>query len=353
LLQTLTTALQLAAMTADRERLQSLFATCQAAVRKATDLTAQLGSFGKIQDARLEVVQLGVALQTKRQLIASAVGSGVTLSVDPAADLWPVLVDPAQLELALVNIALNAGDAMPGGGALSIRADNLPAALAPQGMAGDCVLLRLTDTGVGMSQQVLADALDPFFTTKTNGQANGLGLPQAYGFANQSGGLLRLDSVKGEGTTVEIYLPRATAPSATGATDATHAAAAGPAHAGARSVLFVDDDHLLRDTVVPALEQAGLVVTVAASGDEALALLEAGLRPDVVFSDIVMPGVTSGITLANIVRERFPESAIVLATGYSEKRIGLPGVQVLSKPYELSALVDTLKALRPSAAVGL
>jgi signal transduction histidine kinase len=356
LLQTLTTALQLAAMTADRERLQSLFATCQAAVRKATDLTAQLGSFGKIQDARLEVVQLGAALQNKRQLIASAVGSGVTLSVDPAADVWPVLVDPAQFELALVNIALNAGDAMPHGGAFSIRADNLPASLAPQGMAGDCVLLRLTDTGVGMNQQVLADALDPFFTTKTSGQANGLGLPQAYGFANQSGGLLRLDSVEGEGTTVDIYLPRAAAPSSTGATGAADSTdstdAAAPAGVGARSVLFVDDDHLLRDTVVAALEHAGFVVTVAASGDEALALLEAGLLPDVVFSDIVMPGLTSGITLANIVRERFPESAIVLATGYSEKRIGLPGVQVLSKPYELTALIDTLKALRPSAAVG-
>jgi CheY-like chemotaxis protein len=117
-------------------------------------------------------------------------------------------------------------------------------------------------------------------------------------------------------------------------------------------VLFVDDDHLLRDTVVPALEHAGFVVTVAASGDAALALLESGLRPDVVFSDIVMPGQTSGIALANIVKERFPESALVLATGYSEKRIGLPAVQVLSKPYELNVLIDTLKALRPSAAVG-
>jgi signal transduction histidine kinase len=350
LLQTLMTALQLAAMTVDRERLQTLFATCQAAVRKATDLTAQLGSFGKIQDARLEVVQLGTLLQNKRQLLSSAVGSGATLSIDLAGDLWPVFVDPAQLELALVNVALNAGDAMPRGGAFNIRADNLPADLAPHGMAGDCVLLRLTDTGTGMSQQVLADALDPFFTTKATGHANGLGLPQAYGFANQSGGLLRLDSVEGEGTTVEIYLPRSTAVNATGTTHATDAAA--PAGASAKSVLFVDDDHLLRDTVVPALEHAGFVVTVAASGDEALALLESGLRPSVVFSDIVMPGQTSGIALASIVKQRFPESAIVLATGYSEKRIGLPGVQVLSKPYELKAMIDTLNAIGPSAAVG-
>ena len=356
LLQTLMTALQLAAMTADRERLQALFATCQAAVRKATDLTAQLGSFGKIQDARLEVVQLSAMLQNKRQLLTSAVGSGVTLSVDLAGDLWPVQVDPVQLELALVNIALNAGDAMPNGGAFSIRAENVPASLAPQGVEDDCVLLRLTDTGVGMSPQVLADALDPFFTTKAAGQANGLGLPQAYGFANQSGGLLRLDSVEGEGTTAEIYLPRSHAANVANAAATTVALApargSGLGLSGAQSVLFVDDDHLLRDTVVPALEHAGFVVTVAANGDAALALLESGLRPDVVFSDIVMPGQTSGIALANIVTERFPESAIVLATGYSEKRIGLSGVQVLSKPYELSALIDTLKALRRSAAVG-
>jgi CheY-like chemotaxis protein len=304
------------------------------------------------------VVKLSLVLQDKRQLLTSAVGSGVTLSVDLAGDLWPVLVDPVQLELALVNIALNAGDAMPHGGAFSIRAENVPASLAPQGMEGDCVLLRLTDTGVGMSGQVLADALDPFFTTKAGGQSNGLGLPQAYGFANQSGGLLRLDSVEGEGATVEIYLPRSNAAGVTDAAAATAAPAPAAAHGaafgrpGAQSVLFVDDDHLLRDTVVPALEHAGFVVTVAASGDAALVLLESGLRPDVVFSDIVMPGQTSGIALANIVKQRFPESALVLATGYSEKRIGLPGVQVLSKPYELNVLIDTLKALRPSAAVG-
>ncbi|MET0856187.1 MAG: ATP-binding protein [Telluria sp.] len=343
LLQTLTSALQLAAMTADPVRVQSLLATCQAAVRKATDLTAQLGSFGKVQDARLEAVELAPAIRKKMQLLASAVGSSVSLRLDMTDQLWPVLIDPVQLELALVNLALNACDAMPQGGALRISAENVPAERAPRDMPGECVLLRVTDTGIGMSADVLSNALDPFFTTKPMGQANGLGLAQVYGFANHSGGLLRLDSVEGEGTTVEIYLPRAACASTEVAREV--AAAPAPRTGGAgRHVLFVDDDSLLRDTVAPALEHAGFTVTVAASGDEAVAHLQAGLRPDVVFSDIVMPGRTSGIELAGIVRARFPGTGIVLATGYSDQRVGLADVQVLSKPYELTAVIDALNA---------
>ncbi len=344
LLQTLTSALQLAAMTADPERLQSLLATCQAAVRKATDLTAQLGSFGKVQDARLEVVDLAPAIRKKMQLLASAVGSSVSLRLDLAERLWPVLIDPVQLELALVNISLNACDAMPQGGALRIGAENVPAERAPRELPGECVLLRITDTGIGMSAEVLANALDPFFTTKPMGQANGLGLAQVYGFATNSGGLLRLDSVEGEGTTVELYLPRA---AVGGGAEPAAVAPAPTLAAVARHVLFVDDDLLLRDTVAPALEQAGFTVTLAASGDEAVALLQDGLRPDVVFSDIVMPGSTSGIDLARIVRERYAGTGIVLATGYSLKRIVLADVPVLSKPYELSAVIDALTAESP------
>jgi signal transduction histidine kinase len=348
LLQTLTSALQLAAMTGDPDRVQSLLATCQAAVRKATDLTAQLGSFGKVQDARLEVVELGPTIRKKMQLLASAVGSSVSVRLDLADRLWPVLIDPVQLELALVNIALNACDAMPQGGALRIGADNVPAERAPREMPGEYVLLRVTDTGIGMSPEVLANALDPFFTTKPMGQANGLGLAQVYGFATNSGGLLRLDSVEGEGTTVELYLPRAAVLSSV----EPSAVAPSPAPAvTARHVLFVDDDRLLRETVAPALEQAGFTVTVADSGDEALAFLQDGLRPDVVFSDIVMPGRTSGIDLAKIVRQRYAGTGIVLATGYSLKRTGLPDVQVLSKPYELSAVIDALTASFPKESV--
>ncbi|MFC0132665.1 hybrid sensor histidine kinase/response regulator [Massilia eurypsychrophila] len=348
LLQTLTSALQLAAMTADPDRVQSLLATCQAAVRKATDLTAQLGSFGKVQDARLEVVELGPTIRKKMQLLASAVGSSVSVRLDLADRLWPVRIDPVQLDLALVNIALNACDAMPQGGALRIGAENVPAERAPRELPGEYVLLRVTDTGIGMSPEVLANALDPFFTTKPMGQANGLGLAQVYGFATNSGGLLRLDSVEGEGTTVELYLPRAAVSS--GVEPSAGAPLPAPVPA-ARHVLFVDDDSLLRETVAPALEHAGFTVTVAASGDEALAFLQDGLRPDIVFSDIVMPGRTNGIDLAKIVRERYAGTGIVLATGYSLKRTGLPDVQVLSKPYELRAVIDALTASFPKESV--
>jgi CheY-like chemotaxis protein len=253
-----------------------------------------------------------------------------------------------QLDLALVNIALNACDAMPQGGALRIGAENVPAERAPRELPGEYVLLRVTDTGIGMSAEVLANALDPFFTTKPMGQANGLGLAQVYGFATNLGGLLRLDSVEGEGTTVELYLPRAAVSS--GVEPSAGAPLPAPVPA-ARHVLFVDDDSLLRETVAPALEHAGFTVTVAASGDEALAFLQDGLRPDIVFSDIVMPGRANGIDLAKIVRERYAGTGIVLATGYSLKRTGLPDVQVLSKPYELRAVIDALTASFPKESV--
>ena len=337
LLQTLMSALQVAAMVTDQSRVRELLATCQTAVKKATDLTAQLGSFGKVQQARQEIVDLRSVLQRHVPLLRSAMGSLITLRVDLADSLWPVLVDPVQLELALVNIAQNARDAMAHGGAFRLSAEN---AYAPERRAttgADFVRLRMTDTGSGMSPQVLANAPNPFFTTKPLGQANGLGLAQVEGFANQCGGLLRLASVEGQGATIELYLPRALAPQKPAALGVSLAAPS-----GAGSVLFVDDDALLRGTVAQALEQAGFKVTLAATGDEALALLDGGLRPDVVFSDIVMPGKINGIALAAIIRQRFPRMGIALATGYSDMNSDLPDVPLLSKPYQLSAAIETL-----------
>jgi signal transduction histidine kinase len=349
LLQTLMSALQVAAMVTDQSRVRELIATCQAAVKKATELTAQLGSFGKVQQARLEILDVRAALQKHAPLLQSAMGSQVTMRVDLAESLWPVQVDPVQFELALINIAHNARDAMPAGGAFRISAENASAPdgkLAPEGHAtqSEFVLLRMTDTGSGMSPAVLANAPNPFFTTKPLGQANGLGLAQVDAFATQCGGWLRLASVEGQGATIELYLPRAAMP----AQATTPAALATPSTA--RSVLFVDDDALLRGTVGPALEQAGFRVALAATGDEALALLDGGLRPDVVFSDIVMPGRTSGIALAAIVRQRYPQIGMMLATGYSDKTSEFPDVPVLSKPYHLAAAIATLNECCRSAA---
>jgi CheY-like chemotaxis protein len=187
---------------------------------------------------------------------------------------------------------------------------------------------------------VLARALDPFFTTKEAGQGTGLGLPQAYAFATQSQGWLTLTSTVGEGTTVDLYLPRSRQP-----LSPLPGVRAPALLRGAGRVLFVEDDPLVREAVVRGLEDAGFDVVVAPSGDQALAMLDSGLDADVVFSDIVMPGKVSGIDLAALLRERRPGLPVVLATGYTEQRAAIPGVQVLAKPYEIGELAELLTEL--------
>jgi CheY-like chemotaxis protein len=210
---------------------------------------------------------------------------------------------------------------------------------------GEYVQVSVEDSGAGMPPAVLARAADPFFTTKAPGQGSGLGLPQAYGFAEQSGGFLQLASMVGQGTTIDIYLPRAHAPLSA---QPVRPSSARLARASGR-VLFVEDDALVREAVVRGLEEAGFEVLVAPSGDQALAMLEAGLDTDVVFSDIVMPGKVSGIDLAELLRERRPRLPVVLATGYTDQRAKLPGVQVLAKPYEIGQLVELLASLASAA----
>jgi CheY-like chemotaxis protein len=193
-----------------------------------------------------------------------------------------------------------------------------------------------------MPAEVMAHALDPFFTTKPPGQGTGLGLPQAYAFAVQAGGTLVLDSIAGIGTRVDLYL----ACSRTATAPAPALGAAGGAAEGARGsgrVLFVEDDALVREAVARALGESGFEVLVAENGEEALRLLDSGAQqPDVVFSDIVMPGQVSGIDLAAILRQRYPGLPVVLATGYTEQQVAVPGVRVLAKPYTIEVLVQLL-----------
>jgi CheY-like chemotaxis protein len=189
-----------------------------------------------------------------------------------------------------------------------------------------------------MSQEVLAQALDPFFTTKGIGRGSGMGLPQAYGFAKQAGGTLLLQSRPGEGTAALLYLPKAGRAVALPepATDAPARTASG------ESVLFVEDDPLVRDVVGPALKASGFHVVVARDGEEAVDLLQAGKHFDLLLSDIVMPGRVSGIDLAEFVQQRFPAIRVLLATGYSDRRISLPGIRILAKPYNVADVVDAL-----------
>ncbi|CAN7403738.1 MULTISPECIES: hybrid sensor histidine kinase/response regulator [unclassified Acidovorax] len=345
LLQTLSTSLQLAKRANESERVQGLLDTCTKALQRAKALTGQLSAFGRTQDARLETVSLPKHIQDFRQLVDNVLPASITLDVSMSQDAWPVTIDPTQFELAFLNLAINAKDAMPSGGTIRVVVGNEPGASPAEGLpVGDYVRLRFSDSGIGMTAEIMAKALDPFFTTKRVGEGTGLGLPQAFGFARQAGGTLVLHSREGQGTQVDIYLPRAT-----GAVAGPHASAVrAPEAAGVSggTLLFVEDDALVRESVAPALEGGGFFVIMAESADAALACLEAGTKVDFVFSDVVMPGTLNGIDLARTVVSRFPHIKVVLATGYSENRVSMPGVQVLAKPYDVA---DVLRVLRKAA----
>jgi len=349
LLQTLTTALQLAALTATQPKVLSLIDTCKRTVGRATALIGQLGAFGRVQDARLLTIDPCAQVHSAAQLIRNVLRQGVRLELDCAPGTWAVSVDPLQFDLALLNLSINARDAMPDGGLLRIAVRNRVLAPTAERAGGDYVQITVADSGSGMPPEVLARALDPFFTTKAPGQGSGLGLPQAYAFASQSQGFLQLASTVGAvggGTTIEICLPRSHQPLSN---PPTPASTEDDALRGSGRVLFVEDDPLVREAVVRALDEAGFDVLVATSGDEALAMLDKGLEVDVMFSDIVMPGKLSGVDLAGLLRERRPGLPVVLATGYTDQRAAIPGVQVLSKPYEIGRLVDLLAGLAQRA----
>ena len=342
LLQTLTTALQLAAFSTREDKVKSLIQTCQRTVARATTLTGQLGSFGRLQAARLSTVDVCEQLRSAVQLMKGSLRSDVTVEVHCEEDVWPVTLEPLQFDVALLNLALNARDAMPAGGLLRLDARNVSIDGADGNLArGDYVLVSMVDSGSGMQPEVMARALDPFFTTKPPGQGTGLGLPQAFAFAAQAGGTLVLDSIPGIGTRVDMYLARAEAQAKPGFEPGTEGEAV-PAR-GSGTVLFVEDDALVREAVTRALMESGFAVLVAEDGEAALRLLDSNpKRPDVVFSDVVMPGQVSGIDLAGILRQRFPGLPVVLATGYTEQQIAVPDVQVLAKPYAIEQLVAIL-----------
>ncbi|MBA2672977.1 ATP-binding protein, partial [Ramlibacter sp.] len=339
-LQTLTSGLQTLKRQAP-EAQQALLGRCQRAVMRGTELARQLMAFGRVQEVRRETLDVSARMNEMRSLLSGALPTHTQLDYDLVPGLWPVMVDPAQLELALLNLVINARDAMPSGGGMVLRGSNETVAAArPDLSAGDYVVLSLSDTGEGMQPEVMARALDPFYTTKEVGRGSGMGLPQAYGFARQNGGTLSLESEPGQGTTVRLYLPRAR--QAMPMRSAARTLPGLPACKG--RVLLVEDDELVRDTVSTALAAAGFEIETASSADEALHRMDGGERFDAVLTDVVMPGALSGLDLAQHVRQRHPGTGVVVASGYSEHSVQLPGVHALPKPYDLQQAVDALNA---------
>jgi PAS domain S-box-containing protein len=304
------------------------------AAKHGETLTRQLLSFARRQASSPAVLRIGERIEAIRGMLASSIGGAVDLIATVGPEVRPVKVDPHEFELAVVNIALNARDAMPKGGSISVTAENV--VLAPgdakAGLEGEFVALRLTDTGSGIAPDVLPRVFDPFFTTKQVDKGTGLGLSQVYGFAHQAGGTVTIESELGRGTTVTLYLP-----CARDGADAGEAEPAGDG-AGEGDVLVVEDNPEVMEVTLSMLRQLGYRAHPAS--DAASALQAVASRDfDLVVSDVVMPGSMDGIGLAHALRQRKPELPVLLVTGYSHQA-GPAAAEftVMRKPFQLAEL---------------
>jgi PAS domain S-box-containing protein len=310
-----------------------------AAAQRGQNLTRHLLTFSRRQRLNPAAVSLASRVTEIRGLLGSSLGSSVKVTVDCPDDLWTVEVDVNEWELAVLNMAVNARDAMPMGGQLSIAARNvvLPVASLDLELEGEFIELNVSDTGIGIPADILPRVLDPFFTTKEADKGTGLGLSQVYGFVQQSGGRMTVQSELGQGTTIAIYLPRAMA-QPTRPVDS-------PSPLATRSldILCVEDNPQVADVAVGLLEQMGHSVRMVNSAAAAARMLEDGVRPDLVFSDIVMAGEMDGLTLARRIRQEWPEVPVLLATGYSREAEAIGAeFPILTKPYQSRELSNAL-----------
>jgi PAS domain S-box-containing protein len=309
----------------------------RAAAGRGERLTRQLLTFSRRQQLMPVVVDLRQRIDAVRDMLAPSLGGTVDFVCDVAPDVWPVKADLGELELALVNMAVNARDAMPDGGSMTLQARNvvLQPGSSVGSLTGDFVALALIDTGTGIAPEALAKVFEPFFTTKPVGKGTGLGLSQVHGFANQSGGEATVTSETGKGTVVTIYLPRSQS-EAEQAAGESEASPETPAHG---TVLVVEDSREVAEVTTALLEQLSYRVVRAENAAEALRHLEQGIAFDLVLSDIVMPGTMDGMALAQLCRERFPELPVLLISGYSEAARAADGhFDILRKPFEMAAL---------------
>ncbi len=340
LLQALSGCLQMLSrrIPADDDRSRTLFAAGQQAIDRGAKLTQQLMAFARRQALRPEAVDVHDRILSMSGLLSRALRADIRFDMRFAPGLWPAEADPTQFELAVLNLAVNARDAMPAGGQLVITASNLPLGPGdPRGQEGDYVRVEVADTGTGMSAAVRERAFDPFFTTKAVGKGTGLGLSQVYGFARQSGGQAWIDSEEGRGTRVTLLLPRSQRQPRRGVAPVPAAVVGG----GWR-VLLVEDDPVVAPTVCAVLEDLGYSVRRTTTADEALILLQAGEPVDLLFTDVVMPGALDGVALARAARAIRPDLPVVLTTGYSEEVAAADGLTVLPKPYQVQALAAAL-----------
>ena len=346
LLMVASSGLDLLERTQDPARREVLRQAMRQALDRGAGLTRQLLAFSRRSPLKTEVVDLGRRIAGMRLLLERSLREDINVRFDIQPGLWPVELDPTQLEVAVLNIAVNARDAMPNGGVIVFSARNHPAASIDSGQ-GDFVELTATDTGEGMSPETARRVFEPFFTTKAVGQGTGLGLSQVYGFSRASGGAAQVTSMPGEGTSITLFFPASTKPLTEAPAPAPPPAAPPPG-----TVLLVEDDDAVAEAVAAMLEELGYGVVRAADAAGALAVLDRGAEPvDLVFSDMVMPGTMDGAALAEAVLQRRPGLPVVLTTGFSEaaEAASRKGLRLLSKPYRLDDLSAVLAAARTPA----
>ncbi len=352
LLQVISGNLQLLSRVAKLDDRSSKFVSnALSGVQRGAKLASQLLAFARRQPLEPRAVHLGRFIAGMEEMLGRTLGEAVEISTASDPDLWHCAVDPAQAENAVLNLVLNARDAMPQGmGRITLTAanahlDEAAVRAHPELQAGPYVMLSVEDNGSGMAPDVLAKVFEPFFSTKPDGKGTGLGLSMVYGFVAQSGGHIAIDSVEGQGTTVRLYLPCTDAPPEEAAplpvTDDT---------LGTGTILVAEDDEAVRQAVVEMLSHMGYRVLQARDAASALAIVEAGESIDLLFTDVVMPGPLRSPELARRARERLPGLAVLFTSGYTRQAIEHDGrldagVELLSKPYTEEALRQRIRAV--------
>jgi PAS domain S-box-containing protein len=314
----------------DDPKCQRAISAIEGASKRGASLTSQLLTFARRQSVNPQAVDVAERIDAVREVLDAAVGSAVKLQFDVGPGVWPVLVDVAEFETALVNLVINARDAMTGGGVITLSAHN--------DTPGGNVAISVADTGTGIAPDILSKIFDPFFTTKPIGKGTGLGLSQVHGFAHQAGGTVKVASELGKGATITILLPRKETTPAAEEVDAIEAGGNG-------TVLLVEDNPEVASVSAGLLEQLGYTVRRVANAEAALRELERD-GVDLVFSDIVMPGKMDGLGLARHLKAVRPRLPILLTSGYSDAALNVRGdFPILRKPYEIHELSQAIAKL--------
>jgi PAS domain S-box-containing protein len=331
---------------AGNERAERRVANAAVAVGRGSKLASQLLAFGRRQPLEPKAINIGRLVSGMDELLRRALGEAVEIETIVSGGLWNALIDPAQLENAVLNLAINARDAMDGAGRLTIEVGNAfldddYARKHADVAAGQYVVLTVTDTGAGMSPEVMRQVFEPFFSTKPAGKGTGLGMSMVYGFVRQSGGHVKIYSELGQGTAIKLYLPRVRQEE-----DSASVVEDGPVRGGSEVVLVAEDDEAVRDTLVEMLEELGYQVLKAKDAASALAVLDSGAAVDLLLTDVVMPGELRSPELAR--KARLRGVAVLFTSGYTENAIVHggrldAGVELLAKPYSREALARKVR----------